>query len=871
MVFKIFISYSQFDFFDRARKIYNYLSSMFPNDDIFIDQAKTKAKKWREENDRKLIECHLVILILTPAALQSNEVKREIKIANDMKKLILPCKMNVLHLEWDELELDIGSLDGIPFKAEEDLQTSLFGEISKIRNEFYMLENITGTPIDPITVSVDKSTYSDGDTIIISGEVKELLSNTPISIVVVDTDDHIVALDQVEIDSKKKYSTELTAGGTMKDKGNYTVKARYGNKSDIAKTSFVFLGSSVTPKSFVTEDTIIVEGKYPPIKYRITDGKVLNVIKDPGTTSLITTIQSENDGEITLTIPRILLDAKVDNVDDDFFVLVDGMEARFDEVKTDTERILTIPFPSNSDEIEIVGISQPTKSSQKLFEKHKETPENTEQRHVVTLSVSFDRTVYPLNSKVYVRVNCPYILYGKNIELVIFNSKNKTIASKQLDPSLVPDSDLKRAGIYEEFFLMNHSDWNLGEVYTIRASHGNASAEDSCTIDERTPVIQTDKSVYLAGTNMILTVIDPDADKDSQKQESVGNTEESFLTISSSMGKLTGYKLTETGDSTGIFQGIIGLIGTHDDGTKIPYVDNEHNISKTQGNGPDNGFIQVKQSDEIKITYKRKSDTTVLTAFASNFGAMIELDQKVYTWTDKVRIAVVAPSFIKDPNKIEKIGNDSDGTITIKTRTSRLEKYELIETGPGTGIFVGEVRLSGFQYDKIPSDMINDFGKSIGNGPNDGILSCNSDDGISVELATKNETIVGSALIRWNIGEIQWMNSTYSLGDTGSIRVIDPDMNFNPNLIEIFKIRVWSDSDPVGTEILVVETGPEKGIFVGDISFGTKTEEGISLKVSPGDSVIAEYVDFTLPDPYKNGDELKITATTGIIPYNSDK
>ena len=138
------------------------------------------------------------------------------------------------------------------------------------------------------------------------------------------------------------------------------------------------------------------------------------------------------------------------------------------------------------------------------------------------------------------------------------------------------------------------------------------------------------------------------------------------------------------------------------------------------------------------------------------------------------------------------------------------------------------------------------------------MLSANNDDGIMVEYKTKSETIVGSALIRWNIGETQWMKSEYSIGDTGSFVVIDPDMNFNPNLIDIFKVKVWSDTDPIGTEILVVETGPEKGIFYGDIQFGTNTVEGVSIKVSPGDSVVVEYVDYTLPDPHEKGKSLKI-------------
>jgi len=844
---------------------------MFPEDRVFIDQSKPKAKKWREENDKQLIDCDLMILIITPSALRSNEVKRETELANEMKKPILPCKMNDTNLDWHELKWDLGTLDGIKFENDEDLRTSLFGAVDKIRKEFpEKLQNISNLPSNSISIQVDDESYSDGDTIVISGEVKELLSNVPIALNVVSPNNQLVMIAQIEVNPDKTFGTTFTAGGAlMQTGGNYTITVQYGSSSRIAKTSFNFSGSSRISKSTTTENIIALEGSNSEITYTIQGGKIINAVKDPGISSLILGLEPIEDGEIKISIPRDVLDAQIDDVDNDFFVLIDGVETNFDEFKTDDSRTLTIPFSSNSKEIEIIGISQSDKSlpspskKQFTFGASLKSPDQT---HIILLSTSFDRTVYPMKSKLYIRVNCQNIIFGKTIDLVIFNSKNEVIASKQIDPITHPDSDLKQAGIYQESFQMSENDMKIDEIYTVYASHGNAWAEDTCTVDKRTPIIQTDKSVYFLGSDMILTVIDPDADKDSQKSELIGDSSESFLTISSSMGSIDGYRLRETGDSTGIFQGIIGLIGTFDDGTIVPRTIDNQQISKTQGTGIDDGFLQVKPNDEIKINYKTKSDIVTLTAF-SFFGVVIELDQKVYSWTDKVRITIVAPYFSKNPNKIEKIGNNSENSLTIKTRHSKIENYELIETGPNTGIFTGEIRLTGFQYEKLDPDTINNFGKSSGNGPNDGIISCDSDDGISVEFATKNETVVGSALIRWNIGEIQWMKPTYKIADTAVIRVIDPDMNTNPNLTDIFKVRVWSDSDSVGTEIFVVETSPESGIFVGDIMFGTKTEDGVSLKVSPGDSVVAEYVDFTLPEPYQKGDSLKITDSAKIIPH----
>ena len=594
---------------------------MFSEVHIFIDQSKSKAKKWREVNDKELADCDLVILIITPAALQSQEIEREIQIANEGKKLILPCKMNAINRDWTKLKLDLGSYDGIEFENDEDLRTSLFSEVEKIREEFpNKLQVSSNSSSNIISVELDNQSYADGDKIIISGKVEELLSNMPINLSILSPNDQLVNLNQIVVNPDKTYAATITAGGSlMQNEGNYTVKVLYGNKSRTAKTTFNFKGSARITESKITEDTIVIEGTNSQIIYIIQGGKIISAVKDLGISSLILGIESVKNGAIVLTIPRDVLDAQINNVDDNFLVLIDGDEIKFNEFKTDYFRTLTIPFPSNSEEIEIIGISQSSEPP-RLFKKQftsNSSLKSPKQFHTISLITSFDRTVYPLKSKLYIRVHCPDIIFGKTIDLVITDSKNKVISSKYIDPITHPDSELKQAGIYQESFQMNETDMNVGEVYTVHASHGDAWAEDTCVVDRRTPVIQTDKSVYFLGSDMILSVIDPDADKDSQKPEFVGDSSESLLTISSSMGRIDGYKLRETGDSTGIFQGIIRLVGVLDNGTIIPYVLDNQEISKTQGVGTDDGFLQVKPNDEIKISYKNKSNIITLTAFSS--------------------------------------------------------------------------------------------------------------------------------------------------------------------------------------------------------------------------------------------------------------
>jgi len=185
----------------------------------------------------------------------------------------------------------------------------------------------------------------------------------------------------------------------------------------------------------------------------------------------------------------------------------------------------------------------------------------------------------------------------------------------QIDPEKYDDPELKSLGLYEVSFVMKGDDWKAGEKYILKAIHGSSDAYDEFSIDARKPVVQSDKSVYVWGSEMILTVIDPDADKDSDEVEFVGDRSDSKLIIESSKGKLENYRLQETGDSTAIFQGLIGFIGVKDDGKVEPYTDGKKSITKTQGKEFDDGFLEVAEQEELVISYSNATGTAHLTVF----------------------------------------------------------------------------------------------------------------------------------------------------------------------------------------------------------------------------------------------------------------
>jgi len=208
-----------------------------------------------------------------------------------------------------------------------------------------------------IVVATDKSSYKEGDTIQVTGEVKALLGGEALSLIVKAPNGNIVSIAQLTVGSDKKFSTELAAGGSlMRAEGTYTIIVQYGTQSRTAETTFSFGGSSSTGTGKVTGTTIAVEGSDELIGYKITGGKLISIMPDVSAKSLIVTIEATNDGSLTLTIPRTVADSLDKNGKDDvFFVLVDGEEVDFEETTTSKERTLIIEFPAGSEEIEIIG------------------------------------------------------------------------------------------------------------------------------------------------------------------------------------------------------------------------------------------------------------------------------------------------------------------------------------------------------------------------------------------------------------------------------------------------------------------------------------------------------------------------------------
>jgi len=100
---------------------------------------------------------------------------------------------------------------------------------------------------------------------------------------------------------------------------------------------------------------IKIQGTDIELTYAIAGGVINQVIPDIEAQSLMIQIDSISKGTLVIKLPREAIDAKFGEEDDDFFVLIDGLESDFDETRTGVERTLSIEYPEGTEEIEIIG------------------------------------------------------------------------------------------------------------------------------------------------------------------------------------------------------------------------------------------------------------------------------------------------------------------------------------------------------------------------------------------------------------------------------------------------------------------------------------------------------------------------------------
>ena len=116
----------------------------------------------------------------------------------------------------------------------------------------YGISGAAYAAVAPISVETNKEFYVEGATITISGFVKDFdmsdpMLSMPVTIIITAPNGNLVTIAQTSPDVAGNYSTSVTAGGMMKDEGDYIVKVKWGPQAN--NTEFKYAGSGNVPIS----------------------------------------------------------------------------------------------------------------------------------------------------------------------------------------------------------------------------------------------------------------------------------------------------------------------------------------------------------------------------------------------------------------------------------------------------------------------------------------------------------------------------------------------------------------------------------------------------------------------------------------------
>ena len=126
-------------------------------------------------------------------------------------------------------------------------------------------------------------------------------------------------------------------------------------KLKIAYITVLFFSLAV-PSAFADTVSTEIDDTSYDIDYNANNVVLKSVTADLDFISLIfETEVSGSEGDVSITFQRDFFDAKLGYSDDDFFILSDGDEIEFEEVKTDEYRTLSFSLSAGTEEIEIIG------------------------------------------------------------------------------------------------------------------------------------------------------------------------------------------------------------------------------------------------------------------------------------------------------------------------------------------------------------------------------------------------------------------------------------------------------------------------------------------------------------------------------------
>ncbi|GEM_PF-6832121 len=222
------------------------------------------------------------------------------------------------------------------------------------------------------TVRADKSTYPSGSSVEISGQVcNQPVRNDTVRLQVYDPYGKIykssltcISWDYTGTSGAYSYEFSFDNSSTIGD--YYVTASYYGNEKSGTLITYLKSNPNLLPSAIYD---IKSASKSWPVSYAITSGSnMTGMFLERGTPLFHVGFNSESDGgQITIVLPRSLIDSKEGNNDKNFFVsIISGgggalltQDAHFQEISSsDQNRTLVIALEKGSHAIWIYGTKE---------------------------------------------------------------------------------------------------------------------------------------------------------------------------------------------------------------------------------------------------------------------------------------------------------------------------------------------------------------------------------------------------------------------------------------------------------------------------------------------------------------------------------
>jgi hypothetical protein len=198
-----------------------------------------------------------------------------------------------------------------------------------------------------------------------------------------------------------------------------------------------------------------------------------------------------------------------------------------------------------------------------------------------------------------------------------------------------------------------------------------------------------------------------------------------------------------------------------------------------------------------------------------------------------------AAGYVKLVNAASDVSDDRDRITNVKASTSATNfvEFDLLESGPHTGVFLGSFRADNTVASSTPASTLAPYGKIAG----DAKLKVTAGDSITLSSATPAMTGTPVPWFDAETGKLnQYSNNARGAGDElidSALKLnlfgwqsqifytlTDKDLNLKPTGTDATEqydnvLRVWSDSDLTGELVRVTETGANTGVFLGSVGF----------------------------------------------------